>query len=959
MFDVDFNNHPATCEQSIELKNGADDVLKQILCNSYNKNNSIMVEQITSHYLKIDFIDNSLQDQGHFFVGFAASEENVSFSLRCPYQRETICLQCENMVVIPHGDMVLHDDENTSEGALANITCDDGYDSDKPTIECLNNGKWENATCHPKDCGNVSAISNGKYELKDEANTTFGAMATVTCVKGYESDTNIITCLDNGQWSDSTCTAKDCGNVSALSNGIYVLDDEGNTTFGAVAIVICDKGYESDSNIIMCLDVGQWSNSSCTVNDCGNISTILHGKIVLKDKANTTFGAMATVICDKGYESVRNNITCLDNGQWSSALCSAKDCGSVSAISNGKYVLENEDNTTFGAMATVICDEGYESDSNAITCLENGQWSRALCSAKDCGIVPTISNGRYTLEDEGVTTFGAMATVICDEGYESDSNAITCLENGQWSSVICTVKDCGIVPTISNGRYILEDEGVTTFGAMATVTCDEGYDPDNNTITCLGNGQWSSTLCTIKDCGNVHQIGFGTVTLSSSVTTFGAVATVACETGYTASLSTVECLSTGKWEAATCNIIDCGSLYQIDNGTVSLSSISSTVTTYGTVATVTCDAGFNASQLAIQCLSTGKWQVATCNKKDCGEPVIQYGSATLKEVSISTFGSAAEIKCQEGYQPKKTTIKCEETGLWESSACEYISDKGNGSTIAIAIIVSALLIVSIVIVGLVYKKRQNRGNMFIDGQNTNNIRNDRVYFKPTDALEDEERHYTNLSFKNKTENPYDESLVKDEGVIDMKSFQNTVIPLKDLDINFCVTDEVEEQRQDANISNDVWKDGDPKEDEKVQEPCETTEVNKDDPNGEVKNLESSDKTSKEENDVKGDMSKGANESSEISEHKQEEQNQESKNETCSLNRKIDLGDDVKGDLSKGANESSEISVKKQEEHEQKQDEQNQESKNETCSLDRKSDLGDDDDGEEYCPTSDEGEIDDP
>jgi hypothetical protein len=59
---------------------------------------------------------------------------------------------------------------------------------------------------------------------------------------------------------------------------------------------------------------------------------------------------------------------------------------------------------------------------------------------QDCGIVPTISNGGYTLEDEGVTTFGAMATVTCDEGYESDSNAITCLENGQWSSVICTVK---------------------------------------------------------------------------------------------------------------------------------------------------------------------------------------------------------------------------------------------------------------------------------------------------------------------------------------------------------------------------------------------------------------------------------------------------------------------------------------------------------------------------------------
>jgi hypothetical protein len=69
------------------------------------------------------------------------------------------------------------------------------------------------------------------------------------------------------------------------------------------------------------------------------------------------------------------------------------------------------------------------------------------------------------------------------------------------------------------------------------------------------NKELLNIFFTVTDCGNVHQIGFGTVKLSSSVTTFGAVATVACETGYTASLSTVQCLSTGKWEAVTCNII--------------------------------------------------------------------------------------------------------------------------------------------------------------------------------------------------------------------------------------------------------------------------------------------------------------------------------------------------------------------------------------------------------------------
>ena len=58
------------------------------------------------------------------------------------------------------------------------------------------------------DCGDVPALTNGRYVLADENNTTFGAVATVTCDKGYKSDGNIITCLENGQWSDSLCTAR-------------------------------------------------------------------------------------------------------------------------------------------------------------------------------------------------------------------------------------------------------------------------------------------------------------------------------------------------------------------------------------------------------------------------------------------------------------------------------------------------------------------------------------------------------------------------------------------------------------------------------------------------------------------------------------------------------------------------------------------------------------------------------
>ena len=66
------------------------------------------------------------------------------------------------------------------------------------------------------DCGNVPFVTNGKYVLDDGNSTTFGSVATVTCDTGYESVHKIITCLENGQWSDTLCTAKGVSNANVL-----------------------------------------------------------------------------------------------------------------------------------------------------------------------------------------------------------------------------------------------------------------------------------------------------------------------------------------------------------------------------------------------------------------------------------------------------------------------------------------------------------------------------------------------------------------------------------------------------------------------------------------------------------------------------------------------------------------------------------------------------------------------
>jgi len=57
------------------------------------------------------------------------------------------------------------------------------------------------------------------------------------------------------------------------------------------------------------------------------------------------------------------------------------DCGTFPTLGNGFYILVNSSNTTYGAPASVQCDTGYNSSIDAITCTENGTWSTTQCLA--------------------------------------------------------------------------------------------------------------------------------------------------------------------------------------------------------------------------------------------------------------------------------------------------------------------------------------------------------------------------------------------------------------------------------------------------------------------------------------------------------------------------------------------------------------------------------------------------
>jgi len=57
------------------------------------------------------------------------------------------------------------------------------------------------------------------------------------------------------------------------------------------------------------------------------------------------------------------------------------------------------------------------------------------------------------------------------------------------------LKDCRDLRIIPNGNLTLVSEPNTTYGAVADVTCDTGYTPSEPDVRCLENATWSSAVC--------------------------------------------------------------------------------------------------------------------------------------------------------------------------------------------------------------------------------------------------------------------------------------------------------------------------------------------------------------------------------------------------------------------------------------------------------------------------------
>jgi CUB/sushi domain-containing protein len=519
-----------------------------------------------------------------------------------------------------------------------------------------------------EDCGDLNDPVNGKVEM---SGTAFWDTATYTCNNGFEIVGNAIrTCEETGKWSGVApfCRSVSCGFLNSPDNGRVTFT---GVVLNSVATYDCFQGYEIVGQTErICQYDGQWSGREphCQAVSCGPLTDPENGKVMLK---GTEVFEIATYTCNEGFGLIGvSSRICQASGSWSddAPTCEPSDCGQLSSPLNG---MVKTTGTKYWDTAAYSCMPGYHlNGKDTRTCLETGSWSdeEPYCEAVDCRDLVPLEYGEVSFTS---TKFRARASYLCNDGFQliGDSTRM-CEADGSWSghAPFCQSVFCFEIFPPENGELHLSKGNSP--GSIATYSCNVGYQLlGNEERHCKNDGHWSGSdpFCQSAGCGSLADILNGQISLSKGAS-FGSIATYTCDSGYElVGKSTRECSTGGRWSGTRpiCKSVNCGQLSFPGFGQVAL-----TGTTPGSTATYSCNSGYQLVGDAVRtCQNNGQWtgREPTCDALDCGtleDPT--NGAVNIRDTAA---GSVALYECNPGYilagKPQRV---CLPYSQWSGSA---------------------------------------------------------------------------------------------------------------------------------------------------------------------------------------------------------------------------------------------------------------------------------------------------
>uniref|UniRef100_A0A8B9JCB5 Sushi, von Willebrand factor type A, EGF and pentraxin domain-containing protein 1 n=1 Tax=Astyanax mexicanus TaxID=7994 RepID=A0A8B9JCB5_ASTMX len=553
-------------------------------------------------------------------------------------------------------------------------------------LTCEEHG-WSSSvpTCSPADCGLPPHIDFGDYfKIRDPSaelsggdnklagqrsptDTSFlhGTMVQYRCHSGYDMNGGVVLgCQEDGIWNGTApvCVPAECEAPPNPEHGLVKLTD---TVLGSLVEYSCEEGYELEGQTVrQCVSGRQWNDEAprCIPINCGDPGGISNGEVVGR---SFYFKEVIHYECHAGFIlQGSESRTCQMDGKWDgkAPLCRAVSCGHP-VISNDVQV--NGDSYTFGKRLVFSCNPGFILHGAATSvCLANSTWSESApkCLPADCGRPPIIRNGHARGTNYG---YNGKVTYECDVGYTLIGNpSLVCRGDGLWDDPPprCDIVTCDPPEDISHGFL---NGSSFNFDDLVEYICFPGYEIAGSPILrCTADGTWIGEVPQCRPCMcNPPVLKFGAVLGRDH--TCGASIWFRCDEGYkTLGPTEAVCDKGGVWSPGVpiCSRGRCSTPPPaVPNAVVTGGATTGDTVTYG------CRPGYSLrGHPNLSCGRLGRWGVPSlhCDPVSCGEPPPVPNAMIVG--SAFTYGSKAQYKCSEGFEPVTQTdsVHCQSDGTW-------------------------------------------------------------------------------------------------------------------------------------------------------------------------------------------------------------------------------------------------------------------------------------------------------
>ncbi|XP_036441961.1 complement factor H-related protein 1-like [Colossoma macropomum] len=358
----------------------------------------------------------------------------------------------------------------------------------------------------------VPTIENAKTLKKPGTNIEY------QCLHGYEPDRFTITCNQQGDWDNMRhCTAKtlDCGPPPSIEHALQVFKEQYKE--GETATYVCPSNYVKDGDPYMICSRGRWiGKGKCLQINCllgpptPGTSTSPKGKNVFR------VGESVEITCSDshwlyGTREIKRNIICKESGEWEhSPVCEEITCDIPydQHVDSPHYYFSRD--RRLGVEKPYRCESGYRAGARTATCTENGWLPNPLCTEIACP-EPTIENARLLDNPQRPYKPGARIRYQCLHG--SSRFEITCGWQGEWNNIrpcpgpaTCPKPDMVITSGTINEPQKVKD--VYTKGDTVEFKCSEGFVFENEAVARCAGREWTYPKCisTTLDCGTPPQI---------------------------------------------------------------------------------------------------------------------------------------------------------------------------------------------------------------------------------------------------------------------------------------------------------------------------------------------------------------------------------------------------------------------------------------------------------------------